>query len=638
MPDDQPLPFIVEVKPTEHGKAVFVACRDGKEITAETYTPGSGLARRRTAKLWAQDTRLWDGATPDPEAVVHALEDAERRALAASDEDEDAPENGTGGAPEDEADDESTPARVQAAFRVDAKRIIELAWNYENGRPDFIWYDRQTHVVTRSNMVELSKSADLVVPAWWREIVTPGGFVPGTVFVPTACDETGIDEDRLRQDIAAFVNRYVELPPGASELCTNYILLSWIQDSFAEVPYLAFRTADCGRGKSRALGTVGSLCYRPILAGGGSTAAGVLRLLDGFGGTLCADEMDGRADSELTSELVKILNQGFEWGRPIVRCSGTDNTPKTFKVFGTKVLAFRQGLADDAAESRCISIYMPQRTRRDVPFNLPRQRFDRESLALRNRLLAWRFASLGAFHVNPAHADPRLEDRANQIGLPLFAVARTPERRAVIAEALCEQQGRIAADRGESFAGEVLEAALRVARLGETVTAAEVAKELNRERAERLGVEIDRLRDVTTPKNVGRVLARELELPRAARRARVRPYRLDAGRVAELCRRFGVNPPDGVGEHDQPTLFDPEPEPQDDPELAAECKPDMVVEPEAAGLRRPLNAEELADLQRKHGPNMRAAAAAIRAGKPTPKLTPPPADVSNDPGREELIL
>lgn len=195
---------------------------------------------------------------------------------------------------------------------------------------------------------------------------------PGSVFVPTGFDVSGLDEDQLRSDIADFINRYVELPENMVEIAVNYVLLSWVFDKFDELPYLAFRSAHAGRGKSRALEIVGSLCYRPIVYGGGSTAAATIRLLNLFGGTLIADEFDQRNNSDLAAELTKIINQGFQENRPLLRCEGDKNTPKPCHVYGPKAFALRKGFADDASETRRISIRMTQRSRDDIPLSLPR--------------------------------------------------------------------------------------------------------------------------------------------------------------------------------------------------------------------------------------------------------------------------
>ena len=80
MPDA--LPFsIMPGRIDRWGKCTFVALLNEQQITSESYHPGDGDARRKSARLWANDSRLWNGAVPTVEAVVHALESAERQAL-----------------------------------------------------------------------------------------------------------------------------------------------------------------------------------------------------------------------------------------------------------------------------------------------------------------------------------------------------------------------------------------------------------------------------------------------------------------------------------------------------------------------------------------------------------------------------
>ena len=92
--------------------------------------------------------------------------------------------------------------------------------------------------------------------------------------------------------------------------------------------------------------------------------------------------------------------------------------------------------------------------------NLPREEFDREALAIRNKLLFWRFANIGTIVIDPALADSGLEDRQNQIGIPLLSVARTPDARAAVVEVLKSQEADTAADRSDTLAGEVFRVVL----------------------------------------------------------------------------------------------------------------------------------------------------------------------------------
>ncbi|HUU94500.1 MAG TPA: hypothetical protein VM487_02075 [Phycisphaerae bacterium] len=519
------LPFDIAAAVGQRGLAVFTASVDGQRITAERYSPGDGQARRRVARSWAADDRFRNGSPIPADDIATALEQTEfavRDRIAAI---------------QDEEDDDAI-VREAAAY-ADDEIIIELAWNVGTGAPDFIVYSKDSGNIERAAQLDTA-AGKLVPPSACTGIVTPGYPIQGSILLPTECQAVGTD-DALRQDVAAFIDRYVELPGDAVCIASEYVLLTWVHDAFDELPYLSFRTADIGRGKSRALETVGAVCYRPMLAGGGSSAAALLRLLDLFGGTLVCDEFDAAHNTELAGNLNRILNQGFQRNRPLVKCDGESNTPRPFACFGPKVFALRKRLGDDATETRTISIWMRQRTRADIPINLPRVEFDRAALELRNRLLAYRFANLGRIHIDPQLADADLEDRYNQIALPLLAVAGTDAARRRIVATLKDQQGRVAADRSDSLAGAIFEAVLTIVRRGGAIRPGDVAQEANRRTAEIEGVMVEHLRKPITANKVGWVLKGDLELQRDRDEGGT-VYRLRPERLEELAVRFGVTP------------------------------------------------------------------------------------------------
>ncbi|MBU0717385.1 MAG: hypothetical protein KJ749_03980 [Planctomycetes bacterium] len=452
------LPFEITARHTSGSSAMFIAIVDGKEVATERYSLGASRRRHETARKWAADKRLCGNSSvtaSDVEAELEALE------LRVKDDIDSA------------AREESGPVLERASY-VDDAIIAELTWNWDSAAADFIVRNRETGETARARQLETA-SGIITPPAACDGIVTPGPGVEGAALLPSECDQRNCDDARLRRDIRGFIERYVELPGASVLIAVVYVLLTWVYDAFAELAYLGFRTADVGRGKSRALETVGTLCYRPLVVGGGSSAAATLRMLNAFGGTLLADEFDRSANTELGADLNRILNQGFQRQRPLIKCDGEDNAPRPFRCFGPKIFALRQQLGDDATESRTIFIHMQQRTRSDVPICLPHQKFHKEALAIRNRLLAWRFANLGKIKVDPRLAAPELEDRANQIGLPLLAVARSDAVRAQIVAALKEQQGAVAADRADSLPGAVFEAVLAVGEIGDEVRPGAVA-------------------------------------------------------------------------------------------------------------------------------------------------------------------
>jgi len=161
---------------------------------------------------------------------------------------------------------------------------------------------------------------------------------------------------------------YVDVSPFFETISAYYILLSWLYDRVNTLPYLRV-LGDTGTGKSRFLDTVGRLCYKATIVSGAITPAPIYRLIRKWQGTIIIDEGDFRASDE-KNEVVKILNCGFERGRPVVR-SQKDH-PDSLQIlptFSPKIIASRKRFDDVALESRCLTEIM-QETDRDVPYLL----------------------------------------------------------------------------------------------------------------------------------------------------------------------------------------------------------------------------------------------------------------------------
>ena len=520
------LPFEIAVTKATHGKCIFLASRDDHKSSPFRYAPGDEVQRRRLAKCWSEDEKLTGSAVIAPEAIEEALGVAENRLIESS---------------ESGSESLELPAPEQRASFIDENIVAELAWNLEKSRPDFIVFDRKTAAIRREELVQ-TKGGHFEVLSGWQRMVTPGLNLDGAVFVPTDCNSKG--EEALRKDVAEFVNKYVELPTHYVPVVVEYVMLTWVHDQFDELPYLAFHSPDRGRGKSRALETVGAICYRPLIVGGGSTAAACLRIVDRYGGTLVTDEFDMHSSTELGTELNRIFNQGFQRNRPIVKCDGEDNIPRAFRCFGPKVFAMRTSFGDDATRSRTIVVPMRQRIRKDIPLSLRRSKFAQEALSLRNRLLAYRFRNVGRVSINESLAEAGLEDRLNQIGLPLLSNAADEEARCDIVQALLDQEAaQRMPDWDEPRA--VFEVLLHKFSSGDIVRPGRVAQMINEKRSEGLDPdETSPFGQTITAHRVGHILSKSLEMPTPSSRrdkdgAR---YCFTTETRDRLCRRFGISP------------------------------------------------------------------------------------------------
>lgn len=342
------------------------------------------------------------------------------------------------------------------------------------------------------------------------------------------------DPTMLIAHISAYIRRYVGLTEQALGLSAAYVLLSWLYDAFNELPYLRFR-GDYGTGKTRALITVGSLCYKAFFASGASTISPIFHTLDTFRGTLVFDEADFRFTDE-KAELVKILNNGNAKGFPVLRTQVTPQRefdPRAFTIFGPKIVGMRRSYEDRALESRFLTIELEPGQAGGMPINLPATQAD-EARELRGKLLTYRLRNRLSIAVDPSLAKPTLEPRLNQILLPLLSVTPMPRLRDLILDAASAFQADAILDRSVSQEGQVVSILSRLAGEGPDVivSVAQVAGAF----AESFGSDYDR---PVTNRWIGTVL-RRLGISLYKRNGVIVLVPGQAERIRALCERFGV--------------------------------------------------------------------------------------------------
>src|ERR1039457_372384 len=279
----------------------------------------------------------------------------------------------------------------------------------------------------------------------------------GVVLVPSEAAPYE-SEQALIAEIREFIHRYVDISPLFEEIASYYALFTWVHDAFNELPYLRPR-GDTGTGKTRFLLTAGALCYKPIYASGASTVSPLFRILDSMRGTLIIDEGDFRFFDE-KAEIVKILNNGNARGFPVLRSESVNArefSPRAYAVFGPKLVSTRGFFQDRALESRCITEETgSQRLRDDIPLNLTAD-YQHDALAIRNKLLMFRFRNYGKCAVDASLVDRSIEPRLSQIFVPLMSVIEDAEARKALRAVAQEYNRELVADRGMDLEAQVLE-------------------------------------------------------------------------------------------------------------------------------------------------------------------------------------
>ena len=330
----------------------------------------------------------------------------------------------------------------------DEGTIFELGYSPLAASPHFfIGYTPAGEVLT---VPAIRTGSKLILPLGGAMVAK------GVIRLPSEATPYGTDVELIAL-VRQFIHKYVALSPFGEQLATYYVLLTWVYDQFDVLPYLRYQ-GDWGCGKSRALQTVGNLCYRATFASGATTSSPVFRCIDAFRGTLVLDEADLK-DSQSHTDLIKILNCGYMRGFPVIRSEvkGKSYEPMAFDVYGPKLIATRKKFQDRALESRCFTEKMDFSMRPDVPITLP-DSFDEEALEIRNRLLMWRFRKWGQVKLDSTLKLPPVEPRLKQVATPLLSLMDDSAVRERVVGLLKDYNRKLIEDRRQSADAEVLSA------------------------------------------------------------------------------------------------------------------------------------------------------------------------------------
>jgi len=300
------------------------------------------------------------------------------------------------------------------------------------------------------------------------------------VILPSEATDCG-DVQELIADLRAHFRRYCDVTEKFELFSAYYVLLSWVYDRMNVLPYMRV-IGDTGCGKSRWQDVVGRLCYKPMRASGALTSAPIFRMINKWHGTLIVDEADFEKSDE-TASIVKILNCGFERGRPVLRCNQEDaNCIETLPTFCPKLLGTRQSFKDKALEARCLTEQMKQTRRKDIPRQLPRRFFEAEA-ELRARLLGFRFRHRASVNsddfekIEMPDIEPRLVQTTASFAMIFVHMPDVLEQ---FKQFVQEEQVKLIEERSGSWEGKIVEAVYALHGAGGTdISSADISAEID---------------------------------------------------------------------------------------------------------------------------------------------------------------
>jgi hypothetical protein len=272
-------------------------------------------------------------------------------------------------------------------------RLVEMVWIPEE--------EISGYFVGDSNKTEFfsevyldSKGNQVIDPQLAKKVLLPLPSDKGLVGSDMLKFASGVEEygspRKLFDDVKSLIKKYMILDEQFYDIAALYAMMTWVYDRFHALPYLRV-IGNYGTGKSRFVEVVGTISHRSLMAGSSITAAALYRTVDLIRGTLAYDEADMRF-SDMSADIVKVLNGGHRKGSPVIRMDGegVNMRPRAFNVFGPKILGSREPFSDLALESRCLTQRLFPMKRVDVPVHVPGV-FHEEAATLRNKLLKFRF-------------------------------------------------------------------------------------------------------------------------------------------------------------------------------------------------------------------------------------------------------
>jgi Protein of unknown function (DUF3631) len=226
----------------------------------------------------------------------------------------------------------------------------------------------------------------------------------------------------LLDGIAAFIERYVSMPPEEITTCALYVAHTWTLDACDATPYLLVLSAEKGSGKTRLLEVLGYLVRNPWHTNS-ATPTVLFRRMDQDQPTLMLDEIDTVFRGGASHEALRaVLNAGNRRGSTVTRCDGRWGT-KEYQTFGAKVLCgIDTGFVPDTILDRSIVIRMRRSAAGEVDRFRPRAaRMEVEPVT--NTLAAWALIAAGEVAQLEPEIPHGLSDRAADGWEPLLAIS-----------------------------------------------------------------------------------------------------------------------------------------------------------------------------------------------------------------------
>jgi len=340
--------------------------------------------------------------------------------------------------------------KIKTSLYIENNKIIAEQVKQKN-ISKFCIYNVETKEIKYTTEIT-TKNNEKLIPINDEEVIKE------VITLPEKAEEYG-DDNKLDEEIKTFITKWLDIPEDTLQFALWNIKRSWVFERFHTLNYLR-ALGDIGMGKSRFLDTLGCLHYKPIQTSGATTSAPIFRMIEKWRGTLIMDEADFKQSDE-SQDIIKIINQGYERGKWIMRCDQQINDKiQFFDPYCPKIIATRKTFTDKAMESRCITEVMKGTNNKKIPVNLNKIFFE-EAKILRNKLLMWRFNNYFKIKteipVEIMDEFDELEPRVRQVTSSFLSLFMNDEKQLEIFKRfVMKYQEDIIEERKNSFDGQIV--------------------------------------------------------------------------------------------------------------------------------------------------------------------------------------
>lgn len=230
----------------------------------------------------------------------------------------------------------------------------------------------------------------------------------------------------LLDDVVRFIRRFVVLSPAQADATALWVAHSHAIEAADCSPYLWITSAVPRSGKTRLLDDVLGLLVREPIPTANISDAALFRVIAERKPTLLLDEVDAIFGPKARDreDFRGMLCAGYRRGAQTHRMGGANMRElQTFPVFCCKALAGVGEALPDTIKDRAIRIRLERRTREERVDRLRRRVLAPEGEMLRDRLADWTEPQLDELHHAWPELPDELDDRAQDIWEPLFALA-----------------------------------------------------------------------------------------------------------------------------------------------------------------------------------------------------------------------